>query len=182
MSAFPTPFALGAVEPYPMTLPRSGQTVLVPRCRLAFQPWRGEPLSPDAAYGGKRQLDLDGELVFAELAILRLLQADGWDGVWVDTFRKRYRTAVPHRSAAVTLPVGADRRLREIGAERGRLAGCWDVYFWRPDAPDDVYFAEAKRLGKDRLRRTQHAWLEAALAVGMPPSRFLLVEWDTDPR
>jgi hypothetical protein len=36
---------------------------------------------------------------------------------------------------------------------------------------------EAKQRGKGRLRPTQRAWLEGALAEGVPLSAFVIAEW-----
>ena len=69
----------------------SGNEVYLPRARPTFKQWTGE--FKGDTYGNKPLVDMDGEPMFAELAILRHLQKDGWDGVWVDTFSRRYRIA-----------------------------------------------------------------------------------------
>jgi hypothetical protein len=68
------------------------QVVSIPKTRPVFEPWRGEPLKD--TYGGKQVIDSNGEPVFAELAILRLLQVEGWEGAWIDTFRKKKWIAI----------------------------------------------------------------------------------------
>jgi hypothetical protein len=40
-----------------------------------------------------------------------------------------------------------------------------------------VLFAEAKHGGKDALRPSQKAWIEAALNEGVPLESLLVVEW-----
>jgi hypothetical protein len=46
----------------------------------------------------------------------------------------------------------------------------------------EILFAEAKKQRKDSLQRSQGGWLEAALDEGVPPSSFLIVEWDSRER
>ena len=63
----------------------SGRVIRIPKATPRFRRWTGSTVVD--TYGGKAVVDLDGEPLFAELATLRLLQRDGWDGVWIDTFR-----------------------------------------------------------------------------------------------
>jgi hypothetical protein len=49
------------------------------------------------------------------------------------------------------------------------------VYCW---AGDRVLFAESKRRRRDRIRSTQVAFLEVALATSYQPDDLLVVEWD----
>src|SRR5882724_5806140 len=85
------PFLPYLVPPEEVKLP-SGRTVQIPKCYYCFKPWFYA--IPFGAYGHKEVLDI-GEPAFAELAILRVLQKSGWDGVWVDSSRRRFRTAWP---------------------------------------------------------------------------------------
>ena len=80
------------VSPVELTLP-SGESVAIPRCGYMFSPWRGTPILD--TYGGKAVLDWNGNPVFAELAILGVLERAGWDGVWVDTYRRKFRRSMP---------------------------------------------------------------------------------------
>jgi hypothetical protein len=66
-----------------------GDVVEVPKARLVFRRWTGA--LPGDRCGAKPILDWHGEPVFAELAILRILEAHGWGGVWVDSFGCKYR-------------------------------------------------------------------------------------------
>ncbi len=100
---------------------------------------------------------------FAELAILDLMRAEGWEGVWVDTSGKAYRVGMkeeppvdlrePHRAV-----------LRGILA-RDPSARPRDLFLWRAGAR---IFVEMKRVGKDRIRDSQRAFLRAALESGVP--------------
>lgn len=149
----------------------SGAPADVPVTRPLFRRWQGEFVGD--TYGGKPLVDLDGEPMFAELAVLKLFQKDGWEGVWIDTFRKKYRTAWGGEGVA-QLPEDRLLLLQEIHGRAGSSSGCFDVYCWKGE---EVLFAETKRRSKDRIRATQLRWLEAALALGLETSSFLIVEW-----
>lgn len=149
----------------------SGDEVHIPKARPAFRQWTGE-FEKDT-YGNKPLVDMDGEPLFAELAILRLFQKGGWDGVWVDTFGRKYRTAW-EETGVVRLSGKRLETLKAIQRRAGSAHGCFDVYCWRDDL---VLFAESKRASKDHIRDTQLRWLEAALRVGLEPVSFLTVEW-----
>src|SRR5215467_2141126 len=79
----------------------SGRIVDVPKATPSFSVWRGE--QPANRYGKKPILDFEGRMAFAELAILWSLQKSGWSGVWVDTYRRKFR-ADYWNAAPVELP------------------------------------------------------------------------------
>jgi len=148
------------------------ESVLVPKTIVVFNAWKGKPLAN--TYGGKAVLDCEGEPLFAELVILRTLCRDGWSGVWVDNYRKKFRVGMPDVEPPITLP--ADQRviLDKIIDKNGSMSGCWDVYAWKENK---ILFAESKRSGRDSIRPSQVKWLGSALAVGMSAADFLMVEW-----
>jgi hypothetical protein len=155
-----------------LTLP-SGRFVEVPKVRPAFAIWRGHV--PTDTYGHKPLLDFDGRMAFAELAILWTLERSDWSGVWVDTYRKKYRRDYWGIPPIPALPPGPQALLNEIWELRdGRRRGTWDVFCWRND---EYLFAESKWKDHDQIRLAQLQWLEAALRVGLPLSSFLIVEW-----
>jgi hypothetical protein len=145
----------------------TGQVVSIPKAKPVFEP--GEPLKD--TYGGKPVIDLNGEPVFAELAILRLLQAERWQGVWIDTFRKKKWIAIKQ---CMELPSDKNEFLERIYQSAGSRSGCFDVYCWRDD---QVLFIEAKQKGRDRIRDSQRRWLAAALKSKLRIESFLIVEW-----
>ncbi len=151
----------------------SGLHAQIPKASPVFRLWSGE-FTGDT-YGNKPLIDVDGTAMFAELAILRLFQNDGWDGVWVDTFRKKYRTAWGDEGV-VRLSGERLELLKSIHRRAGSASGCFDVYCWKDDS---VVFAESKRKSKDQIRATQLAWLEAAMQAGLDASSFLIVEWSS---
>lgn len=147
-----------------------GGVVRLPKCQTKFKPWANE-FAFDT-YGNKAVLDLNGEAVFAELAILRTFQREGWEGVWVDTYRRRFRLAV--ESDAV-LPAEKRELLERIKRVAGKRGGCFDVFLWRGE---EILFVESKRTNRDRLRPNQLHWLDAALQQNLAVTSFLVVEWD----
>jgi hypothetical protein len=151
-----------------------GRTVAVAKATPTFVRWHGAPPGDD--YGGKEILDVDGRPAFAELAILREFERDGWAGVWVDTYRNKFRRAYWGGEPAVQLPPMPREVLdRIVDARGGRRRGTWDVMCWRKSR---VVFAESKRKNRDRIRQDQVGFLAAALEVGLSASSFLIVEWD----
>lgn len=136
-------------------------------------------MPPGGTYGGKTVLDVNGEPVFAELGILRAFQRDGWDGVWVDTYRRRYRVVFWGDPEGVKPPREQQEFLDAIHSRAGTRSGCWDVFCWKHEFR---LFAEAKRVGKDASRERQIKWLAAALELGVPVFSFLIVEWSVEKR
>jgi len=77
---------------YPDALePQGTQKIILPnekeveiaRAEPVFVRWAGE--TPSDTFGGKPVLELDGEMVFAELAILRIFERAGWDAGLIAT-------------------------------------------------------------------------------------------------
>ena len=148
-----------------------GRSEHVAKCTPAFPKWRGE--TPADTFNGKPVLDYHGKPAFAEEYTLWSLQALGWSGVWVNSFRSQYLTSY---TPAVHMALPADRKhlLARIAGSDAFPKGCWDVFAWRGE---DVLFAECKLAKRDRIQDTQRRWLEKALAVGVAIESFLVVEW-----
>ena len=150
----------------------SGRIVDVPKATASFSVWRGE--QPADRYGKKPILDFEGRIAVAELAILWTLQKAGWNGVWVDTDRRKFR-ADHWNAPPVELPQEPKALLERISALRGgKHQGTWDVFCWRED---QYLFVESKWRNHDRFKPVQLEWLEAALSLGSPLPGFLIVEW-----
>jgi hypothetical protein len=150
----------------------SGERVSVVKLLGTFARWEGEPQLD--TYGGKPLVTWRGTPLFAELAVLRGLEEAGWTGVWADSFGRCFRTA-SRESPPVTLPEKAQRLYSAIERQSSaRAGGCWDVFAWRSG---DVAFVELKRSGRDKIRDSQRAWLEAALSIGVPITSFAVIEW-----
>lgn len=150
----------------------SGKSVQVPKCNHLLFRWTGKPIVD--TYGGKEVLNFNGEPVFAELAIRGALDEGGWDGVWVDTYRKAFRRAMPPSSCG--LPPQAQELYERIClANGGKKRGWFDIFAWKGQ---DYLFVECKRRSKDSINDNQIGWIEAALNSGVPLDSLLICEWD----
>lgn len=150
----------------------SGEIAHVPKCVRLFRRWRGRNVKD--SYGGKAILAFDGKPLFAELVVLGILEKEGWRGVWVDSYRRKYRAGMPGIAEPIPLPEREDKFLEKIRDKAGCKGGCFDVFVWRGNKRK---FVELKRHGKDRIRQTQKRWIEAARRCGIPMSDLLIVEW-----
>jgi hypothetical protein len=153
-----------------MQLP-SGRALSIPACFSRFELWHDAPIQD--TYGGKAVLDWKGEPLFAELVILRLIEEGGWQGVWVDTYRRRFRQSLP--PGFCSLPRHAESFLEKANGGREWRRGCFDVFAWG----DGRYlFVESKRKGHDAINAHQKEWLESALDSGVSLESLLIFEWD----
>jgi hypothetical protein len=165
------PFTRYLISPLSLGLP-SGDSVNIPRCEYLFRRWEGKPIRD--TYGGKALIEFDRKPVFAELAILGTLRRAGWDGVWVDTYRRKFRRGLPPDCCELPSPA---RRLydRIRKANNSKISGCFDVFAWKGKS---YLFVESKRRSKDSIQVTQKAWIEAVLHAGVPLDSLLICEWD----
>jgi len=150
----------------------SGEEVSIQKYFLTFKEWKGTPILN--TYGNKAVIDWNGEPVFAELAILRLFQSYGWQGVWVDSYRRKYRIGLPDVIEPVNLSSKQEQLINTIRIGTGKQGGCWDVLLWRGES---ILFIELKRLKKDRIRVSQINWLEKSLDSGLNENNFMILEW-----
>jgi hypothetical protein len=165
----------------------------VPAVFLRFPRWTGDPFVDDFGKKSSAMIDLDGEHLFPELAILRLLEAEGWSGRWVNTYSGKgevwkYLTEwkdVP-RAEQRNRPIeeAEPRQLlaRIAGLNKpARYAGCWDTFAWR--GPDAAFFQCKRTTPKPagQVRTEQEDWLRSALYAGDPRvtlQSFCFVQWD----
>ena len=165
----------------------SGAISMVSKATPRFREWRGPRI--EGPFASKPHIEAGGAPVFAEVAILQALEAEGWSGRWVQTYgAKRLEpyllrnwTAGRSISEQPQLPIesaDAAALLDRIAGLMGRFGGCWDVFAWRNGT---YLFAEAKHSKKDKIRETQLHWLAAALECGLSEQNFLLVEWSFMP-
>jgi hypothetical protein len=148
----------------------SEREISIAKATPLFRKWSGEV--PDDTFNGKPLLELNGEMVFAELAILRSFQRAGWDGRWIDSYHKRYLTKYWPITVSEPLPAQQESILNRIRAKAGGSGGCFDVFCGRGE---DLLFAESK--WHDKILGTQTRRLEAALDAGVPIEPFLIVQW-----
>jgi hypothetical protein len=144
----------------------------VPKAIPVFAPWQGQ--QPADTYNGKQVLEFNSTKAFAELAVLWSLNAIGWDGVWIDSYRGVYRRGYWNCEPILRLPNIQQKLLERIQIAVGSRFEAWDLICWRGS---EILFAECKRAKRDAIRDTQVCWLEAALNTGLSVEDFLLVEW-----
>jgi len=167
-----------SVDVFSCRLP-SGREVKLRRLHVRFGRASPEHLKPgtlQATYTSKPLVTFDGAPFFGELAVLRWLERDGWDGVWVDTFHgRKFWRDMPQRSAPVALPADA-RALydRIVAANGGKASGFFDVMAWRDG---QTIFVEYKGEG-DRSNRNESRWIDAALEAGVSEHDLLVVRND----
>jgi hypothetical protein len=169
----------------------SGRTIVIPAWIIHFpeaSPSRmvaGAKLfsKPDIAVEGSylnKPLVLVGNApLFGELAIARILERDGWEAVWVDSYHSRkeplFWKDLPDRSNPTDLakeaPAAFDLYNRIVIENNGR-GGFFDVLGWRDG---EFAFIEYKGAG-DKPNRNECRWIDAALTSGVPESalRFVL--------
>ena len=164
-------------------VPNGNGVLALPLCRVTLQ-----AAVTDAnvhTFGNKPLVWVDGRAQFAEVAVLRLFEEEGWQGRWVETYSYRkhprlwreWNAAGPSAQAHVPIEEGwVNERLHAIAAVNGNsFSGCWDVVAWRNER---LVFAESKKSGKDKLRNTQLHWVESARRCGVGTEDLLVVEWE----
>ena len=155
----------------------SGRTVSLRRLCVRFGEASPNRLRDGAlllTYTAKPLVTFNGDAMFGELAVLRWLEVDGWNGVWLDTThgRKAWRD-MPTRSAPVALPPHAQALYdRIVAANGGKASGTFDVMAWRGGLTIFVDYKSAY----DQPSRHQRAWIDAALSVAVSPNDLLIVE------
>ena len=119
-----------------------------------FSAWPVGRFRPRDTKGGKALVVTGDRPGFAEIAILRAFQVDGWEGRWIDnfplppTFRTHYWDAewnkLPHDVADEPLPDPVRHIYESICETAGNVrgTGAWDIIAWRGS---EVVFVEAKQ-------------------------------------
>jgi hypothetical protein len=177
----------------PITLITGRRIDAVPGVFMRFPLWTGKPFVDDFGKKSSAMIELDGEHLFAELAILRLLQKDDWNGRWVNTYSAKgevwkYLTdwkdepRAEQRNRPIEEPEPR-QLLGRIAAlnKPARFAGCWDVFAWRNS---EFVFVECKRMApkqKEPVKTEQEDWLRSALYLSDPRltlASFCFVQWD----
>ena len=158
----------------------TGHSLTIASWSIRFPKWNGSPLSETTkdTYRVKPLVEVDGEPLFGELAILRLLQKDGWDGVWVDTFhghgKKLFWNGLPDRTSPCKLPEKAEALYDKILETNGKPGGFFDIFAW---LGEEFLFVEYKGQG-DTIKPNQISWIFSAIKSGVPSTSLKLVEFD----
>ena len=155
----------------------SGNNVNLPVSHPIFPIWNGKPINFN--YGGKPLINYKGKPIFAELAILKILFENGWDGVWVETYGgTHYLKTMPNDwklvEEHISIPNEKEELLKKIW-EAGKTKACFDIFAWKGDS---FIFCEAKHIKKDKLTNAQLRFIEGALMCGILPEALMIVEWE----
>lgn len=128
-------------------------------------------------YGKTPIVGHDGQPSCAEVEIVGSLRRAGWHAHWIDTFGQapakwRGSIVVP---AALPEPLRSMFQAIDSAAVRagGKKGGRWDIVAWLDET---TVFIESKGAG-DSLRPSQIAWFEAAMATGVDPDGFGIVNY-----
>jgi hypothetical protein len=160
---------------------------------LRFPRWGDAPFVDDFGRKSAALVELDGEHLFAELAVLRLLEKEGWAGRWVNTYsgggevwkyltewRDLPRDVQKNRPIEEPEPRQLLARIAALN-KPARYKGCWDTVAWRGD---DFVFLACKRTAPkhgDLLSKAQEDWLRSALYLGdrrLSVDSFCFIQWD----
>jgi hypothetical protein len=169
-----------SIDQRSVTLPDGG-TISIRALHIAFSratPNRLPEGTLPRTYTPKPLVSVNGAAMFGELAIVRWLEKDGWDAVWMDTFHgAKFWKAMPHKSQPIALPRAARTLYDAIKtANGGKASGAFDVMAWRNG---EFAFLEYKGEG-DRSNRNEARWIAAALAAGVLPTQLWFVLHPTD--
>jgi hypothetical protein len=199
------PAAIAALRPYielehqkvelrvPITMPAGRVIRDLSTVFMRFPRWEGPAFVDDFGKKATGLIELNGEHLFAELAVLRLLEHAGWSGRWVNTYSGRgevwkYLTEwkdLP-RAEQRSRPIEEAEPRQLLAAIAGlnkpaRYKGCWDVFAWKGS---DVAFLQCKRTTpkyKDVVSKEQEDWVRSALYLGnrrVSVESFCFVQWD----
>jgi len=170
------PPALKSANNLTVLLP-SGKKVLLPQYRIAFKKWTDE--LPEFDFGNKPFINYENQVVFAELAVLKIFTSSGWDGAWVETYGgKNFLQSMPSawKLSQYNIPIPKDKEtLLEKIWKIGKTTACFDVFVWKDD---NILFCEAKHKNKDKLTNAQLKFIEGALACGIKEESFFIIEWE----
>lgn len=161
---------------------------------VRFARWTGPAFADDMGRKAAAFVELDGEHLFAELAVLRLLEREGWQGRWVITtggahgeiskLVTRWQDAPRADQKHAPIEDAAPRQLLAGIAHANkpaRYAGCWGVFAWRGA---EYLFLECRRVSGskvDPVKAKQVEWMRMALASQpgvLRSTSFCMVHWD----
>lgn len=161
---------------------------------LRLPRWTGPAFVDDLGRKAAALVELDGQHLFPELAVLRLLEGEGWEGRWVITsggkhgeiwkLLTRWQDVPRADQRHVPIEDAAARQVLNGIAQvnkPARYAGCWSVFAWRNGS---YLFLECRRASGskiDPVKARQVEWMRMAL-VSQPgllkPASFCVVQWD----
>ena len=143
--------------------------ILVDKYCATFHPYQGE--EQIYTYGNKAIVVDQGKPTYAEFAALSLFREEGWNGMWVDGYRRRKRSSLLEDAQ---YPESIRDLLNSLSSRTGRTGGVFDLILWRD------HKSKSNRLGESSSllwHRPALLWRTgmAALSTLTPTNRFVLV-------
>ncbi len=194
------PTELRPTETHRATLPPDlGSSVIEPpKCALSFRESREQNVwnwaNNKEMSNGKPLVDWAGQPMFAELAVVNILRADGWQAYWSECYGGTVfldqMPRLPQGSKSAKLRqfgVTIDQRKVEL-IERIRKNcdapnySCLDAIAWKHE---HTIFVELKNNGRgksgrkarDDLTKPQLRFINSAIKMGLTIDHFLIAEW-----
>ena len=100
--------------------------ILVDKYCTTFHPYQGE--EQIYTYGNKAIVVDQGKPTYAEFAALSLFREEGWNGMWVDGYRRKKRSSLLEDAQ---YPQSIRELLDSLSSRTGRTGGVFDLILWR---------------------------------------------------
>ena len=154
----------------PAVLPSTRRVVQVPVYVRAEVPWTGPPTRRSGAIPSKPLYTLDGEPIYPELLVVRLLERAGWGAAW----RKTWNGVAYWRDVDEVAEPGAMALsiVQQVSRQAG-YDGSWDIVAWRDR---ELRLLCSRAGGGQRVSAYMADWLDTALRMGLPLGCFAVVE------
>jgi hypothetical protein len=148
--------------------------------KIQFEPAKPRHLTDERlskTYLSKPLVKVDNENLFGELAILRYLQKDGWNGVWVDTFhgrgKKLFWNNLPPEGKASLADEATFLYDKIVTSNAGKASGFFDVFAWKNG---EYIFLEYKGAG-DKPNQNETKWINSAIKSGIKPEQLYFITY-----
>jgi hypothetical protein len=168
----PLAVALGAssVAEAPAVLPSTRRIVQLPVYIRAETPWTGTQARRSGPIPNKPLYTLDGQPIYPELLVVRLLERAGWGAAW----RKTWNVVAYWRDVNETVEPGAMALsiVQQVCRQAG-YDGSWDILAWRDR---ELRLLSSRAAGGQRVSAYMADWLDTALRMGLPLGCFAVVE------
>lgn len=159
------------------------QTISFNKLIFKLEKWTG--ISLKNTFGNKPQINYKNNSLFAEVAILKILQDNNFNAVWIETYAMKNKKPyyfndwidgkLTEQKSIILQDEKIVSILDSISIINETYAGCWDILCWKNEK---IYFIDCKRKKKDFLRKTQIKWYQSALEFGLINDNFIIFEWD----
>jgi hypothetical protein len=151
-------------------LPSTRRVVQVPIYVRSETPWTGPLTRRSGAIPSKPLYTLDGEPVYPELLVVRLLERAGWGAAW----RKTWNGVAYWRDVDEIVEPGpmALSIVQQVSRQAG-YDGSWDIVAWRDR---ELRLLCSRAGGGQPVSAYMADWMDTALRMGLPLGCFAVVE------